>query len=351
LAPVTTNGDGKLDLLLSNSQRELFMWFGTGTSFNGQALNRIYGAGWVADLDVRPFFAQKVTTDFNASGASDILWKSDAAGQFETWMMGGATLQRASGFALPTGYRIMTTGDFNGDGYADLLLTSSARDTVMWFGNGIGFRGQSLARVYGSGWSATGNFEVNGDGRSDLLWSNSSNGQFETWVMNGAALVQARGYSLPAGYTILTTGDFNGDGFSDLLIGNTSRDLVMWFGTGNGGFNGQALNRRYGAGWVAIGQVDINGDGKSDLIWRDTVSGQFETWQMNGAELTRATGYVLPAGYGILGTGDFNGDGNADLLIGNASRQIAMWFSTGTSFNGQSLNRAYGAGWNVLSSF
>lgn len=345
------NGDGKLDLLLSNSQRELFMWFGTGTSFNGQALNRIYGGGWVADLDVRPFFAQRVTTDFNASGASDILWKSDTAGQFETWMMGGATLQRAIGFTLPTGYRIMTTGDFNGDGHADLLLTSAARDTVMWFGNGVGFRGQSLARVYGNGWSAVGNVEINGDGRSDLLWLNGSSGQFEAWVMNGVTLVQARGYSLPAGYSILTTGDFNGDGFSDLLIGNASRELVMWFGTGNGGFNGQALNRQYGAGWVAVGQVDINGDGKSDLIWRDTNSGQFETWQMNGAELTRAAGYALPAGYGILGTGDFNGDGNTDLLIGNGSRQIAMWFSTGTSFNGQSLNRAYGTGWNVLSSF
>ncbi len=77
-----------------------------------QALNRTYGAGWVADLDVRPFFARKATTDFNANGSSDILWKGDAVGQFETWMMAGATLERASGFVLPTGYRIMAAGDF-----------------------------------------------------------------------------------------------------------------------------------------------------------------------------------------------------------------------------------------------
>jgi hypothetical protein len=344
------NGDGRMDLLLSNSQRELFMWFGDGTTFSGQAINRTYGAGWVADLDVRPFFAQKVTTDFNANGSSDILWKSDGTGQFETWMMAGGSLQRASGFALPAGYRIQATGDFNADGYNDLLLTSAARDTVMWLGNGVGFRGQSLNRIYGVGWSAIGNFEVNGDGRSDLLWHNSANGQFETWIMSGATLVQARGYTLPAGYRILTTGDFNGDGFTDLLLSSSSRDLVMWFGTG-AGFNGQALNRQYGAGWAPAGLVDVDGDGKDDLVWRDTASNQFETWQMNGAQLNRATGFALPAGYGILGTGDYNGDGNTDLLIGNQARQIAMWFSTGSSFNGQSLNRAYGAGWNVLSSF
>jgi hypothetical protein len=168
--------------------------------------------------------------------------------------MSGATLVKATGFTLPTGYRVFTTGDFNGDSNSDLLLTNGARELAMWFGTGTSFNGQSLGRIYGAGWSAVGLFDANGDGVSDLLWRNDANGQIETWNMNGATLVKATGFTLPAGYQVYGTGDYNGDGFSDLLLSGPSRELVMWFGTGTT-FNGQALGRVYGVGWTVLSSL------------------------------------------------------------------------------------------------
>ena len=37
------------------------------------------------------------------------------------------------------------------------------------------------------------------------------------------------------------------------------------------------------AQWTLLGVGDLDGDGKADLVWRDSFTGQTETWKMNGA--------------------------------------------------------------------
>lgn len=340
------NGDGKLDLLLYGNGRDLVMWFGTSMGFNAQSLGRSFGTGWTAsELDV------------NGDGRSDLLWRNDTTGQFETWIMDGATLASAHGFQLQSGYKILAVGDFNGDRKSDLVLANGARELVMWFGTGTSFNGLSMGRIYTPGWRVSGGADVNGDGKSDLIWINDGASQFETWVMDSATLVTAKGYQLGAGYRLLAHGDYNGDGLADVFLSGPGRDQVMWFGTGDG-FNGQALNRVYGMGWETGPQMgygsprashDFNGDGISDLLWQADVPERFEVWMMESTTLKSAKEYMLPSGSRLLAIGDFDGDRRDDLLIGSASRELVMWMNTGNSFFPVALNRFYGAGWTVSS--
>jgi hypothetical protein len=236
------NGDGQLDLFATSAARDMVMWFGNGRGFAAQSLGRTYGPGWSAVGRV----------DFNKDGISDLLWRNDQTGQFETWVMNGITLVSGRGFQLPPNYRVATVGDFNGDGISDLFLTSPSRDMVMWFGTGTSFTGQSLNRTYGVGWKPVGQIDFNADGKDDLLWH--SNGQFEAWVMDGIQLTRARGFGLPNGYQVIDAGDYNGDGYFDLFLTSSARDMVMWFGDG-ASFSAQSLNRTYGPGWSTVSVI------------------------------------------------------------------------------------------------
>lgn len=236
------DGDGRLDLFSTGTNRDMVMHLSGGKSFAPVSLNRTYDVGWVAVGHV----------DVNTDGKSDLIWRSDATGLFETWVMDGPILVHARAFQLPAGYRIAAYGDFDGSGRTDLLTTSAARDMVVWWANPDGgFRTQSLGRSYGQGWRPRGGVDFDGDQRDDLLWVNDTTGVFETWLMDGPNLASAQAFQLPSGYGLFGTGDYNGDGRSDLFITSTARDQVMWFRRG-ASFVSTSLNRSYGVGWSVL---------------------------------------------------------------------------------------------------
>lgn len=137
------NGDGRVDLLVANAQNRLFMGLGTGSSFPLTDMNRSFAPGWTATGQL----------DYNGDGRHDLFWVSASGeGYFETWMMNGATLQAAQGYAAPAAYRVLGFGDFNGDKRTDVLFTSDGRELQMWTSNGPGFAVQVISVITGPGW-------------------------------------------------------------------------------------------------------------------------------------------------------------------------------------------------------
>jgi hypothetical protein len=88
----------------------------------GNGDNGSIGATWV-------FVPSNNTHDFNGDTLSDIVWQ-DTSGNTAVWLMNGAAIRAASGFALP-GWSIVGQRDFNGDGKADLLWRDGAGDTYI----------------------------------------------------------------------------------------------------------------------------------------------------------------------------------------------------------------------------
>ena len=84
--------------------------------------------------------------------------------------------------------------------------------------------------------------------------------------------------------------------------------------------------------------ADFNRDGKSDLLWRQTGTGALVDWQMDGGTIVSSTN-VTSAGlqikpdstWSIVEVGDFNGDGKSDLLWRQSTTgAFAEWLMDGS---------------------
>jgi hypothetical protein len=88
----------------------------------------------------------------------------------------------------------------------------------------------------------------------------------------------------------LGTGDFNGDGTSDILWRNTSTGEVDTWLMNNGHVTGGAALGSVSSAWQFAGIGDYTGNGTSDVLWRNTNTGAVDTWIVNNDRLTGGSG-------------------------------------------------------------
>jgi regulation of enolase protein 1 (concanavalin A-like superfamily) len=233
------NGDGKLDLVLTN--------FSVVGIYPGRG-DFTFGAR--VELPASPDYDNAiVAADFNGDGRLDIA--ATTFGQpIDVFLNQGALLFSAA--SIPVGFSLwdVAAGDLNQDGKADLVVASSAWES--------------------SGYSA-GVFHV-------LL--GNGNGTFQTPVSHATSV---------HGALTIALGDFNRDGHIDVATGNRSTRLidtpctgfVYWDsvtiapGVGNGTF-GAPASFRLGSQNIgdelfqnrhnSIAAADLNGDGSTDLV-------------------------------------------------------------------------------------
>ncbi len=366
VAAADFNGDGKLDLAVSDETTGLTVLVGAGDgTFQ---LGPTYDSGGMDS-----FFA--VVADINGDGKADIVMSNDCASDCSTGSVVALIGNGNGSFHAPakfltngSTFLASTAGDFNHDSRSDLVLTGGCGnadcsvgsvDVLLNAGNG----NFEPAASYGSGGSspisvAVGDF--NGDGQPDIAVSNScaspedcssgtmgvllgkSDGTFQTAVVSG----------VPPG--TLAVGDFNGDGRLDLAItssptgsaSGSNGSVNILLGNGNGTF-ASAVAFSSGAPYAhAVAVADFNGDGNLDLA---IANGNCMNNNNEEGELqcgTGSVGLLLGNGDGsfkpavlystidtfafTITTGDFNGDGKLDLAVGNANCAIPTLCEPGT---------------------
>lgn len=294
--------------------------------------------------------ARRVVNDLDADGLSDMVWQGPASGYFETWRMEGQRLARALGFQLPAGQKVLTAGDLNGDRKLDLIVRSDTNALFFYAGNGVTFAIEPVRPITPNpGWRAIGSTDMDGDGNQDLLWLHPDSNEFQVWLMQGSLVRSTRTHTMPADTRVVTTGDFGGDGTADVLVMNAARELSLWLGNGSG-FSSQRLSvsNPIAPGWVAWGDVDMNADGRADLLWSTPATSYFEWWNMQGAQVQRASGATPAADQRVAGTGDFNGDGLADMVLKGVANDLHVGVSDGVLFNRTPFNIVAGPGWLPL---
>lgn len=287
-------------------------------------------------VDARSAFA--ASTDFNADGHEDVVWRNQLSGDVAIWLMNGAAVLQGPVVSpgVPLTWQIVGIGDFNADGRSDLLWRNTAGDVAIWLMNGVAILQSAAVSNVPLAWQMAAVGDLNGDGRDDLVWRNTQNGDVAAWLMNGAAVLQGPVISLgsPLAWQIVGTADLDGNGRSDLIWRHTqSGDVAAWL------MNGVVVAHSVGIGnvpgvWQIVGLADLDADGRDDLVWRHVQNGNAAVWLMNGAAVTAAPviAFAVPLAWQIAAMLDVNADGRGDAVWRNAETgDVAVWLMDGAT--------------------
>jgi hypothetical protein len=219
-------GDGKLDLLLTNSS---LSWAGVLRG-NGDGTFQTATTFWL-NGNSRP--AGIALADVNGDGKLDLLTADNFTHQVGVMLgFGNGTFQSATTY--PSGGlnpNSVAAADVNGDGYLDLLVANGRGDTLgVLLGNGDGtFQATTSYSSGGSTPSGIAVADVNGDGQPDLLTANFNSNNASVLLGNGTGTFQpAVTFSTGTGRpSDLIAADVNGDGKPDLLAVNTDNNTAV----------------------------------------------------------------------------------------------------------------------------
>src|SRR6266699_3917489 len=266
------NGDGKLDLAVVNfGDWNIYVLLGNGDG-TFQAARSVYfasGGGF-------PWYV--VTADFNGDGKLDLAVSNYGDNSFSVLLGNGdGTFQPPRTLPIGTHPALVAVGDFNGDGKPDLAVadygcpldcTSSPSNTVtvlLGNGNGTFLPGPSLTVGNGPAGVAVGDF--NGDGKPDLAVANLNDNTLSILLGNGDGTFQAPQTFAGVGTKpyFVAVGDFNRDGKPDLVITNhLGNTVTVLLGNGDGTFQpAQTFLVDSDPVYATVG--DFNGDGVQDL--------------------------------------------------------------------------------------
>ncbi|MBI3702042.1 MAG: VCBS repeat-containing protein [Afipia sp.] len=232
------NGDGKLDIVVSNlTSNTVGVLLGQG---NGHFST-------VSDFYVNGNFPYDVALgDMNNDGKLDIIVSNELDNNIGV-MLGdgtgnyGATTTTYSGGQHPTE---LAVGDFNGDGNLDVAVSNIGNPSninvgiLLGDGNGV----LTLSGTYNSGGQPGGLAvgDVNGDGKLDIVVANSSNNTVGILLGNGDGSFTNAGIyaSGGGGASEVSLADMNGDGRLDIVVDNsTSNTVGVLLNNGFGGFS------------------------------------------------------------------------------------------------------------------
>src|SRR6266487_1245275 len=266
------NGDGKLDLAVVNfGDWNIYVLLGNGDG-TFQAARSVYfasGGGF-------PWYV--VTADFNGDGKLDLAVSNYGDNSFSV-LLGNGDGTFLAPQVTPVGLNpwYFAVGDFNGDGKLDLAVadygcpldcTSSPSNTVtvlLGNGNGTFLPGPSLTVGNGPAGVAVGDF--NGDGKPDLAVANLNDNPLSILLGNGDGPFQAPQTFAGVGTRpyFVAAGDFNRDGKPDLVITNhLGNTVTVLLGNGDGTFQpAQTFLVDSDPVYATVG--DFNGDGVQDL--------------------------------------------------------------------------------------
>jgi hypothetical protein len=362
------NGDGHLDLLVSNSCNN-------SSSCTSGAVGVLLGNGDGTFQNAVQYLsggetAQSVAvTDLNADGKLDLVVSNQCElngncqnGTSTTVLLGNGdgTFQLSASYAssssdfnglmLPPVTSVML-GDVNGDGKPDVLVTTSCDgnsitcssgsvSVLLGYGDGTLQAGVIYSSAGASAYGVT-TADVNGDGKPDVIVanecvsvSNCNNGAVTVLLSNGDGTFQP-GVSYSSGglYALwLASADVNGDGNADIVVTNecvNSNDcsqgvVSVLLGNGDGTFQSPITYSSNNDG-ETVALADVNGDGKPDIVLgvecanSNCTGGGVNIMLGNGdGTFQSAISYSSGGFYAVgVAVGDTNGDGKPDIIVAN----------------------------------
>lgn len=233
------NGDGKTDIVWSDTSNKIYIWLSNGNGFVSQFVGQ-NAPGWTV----------VGAGDVNGDGDADLLVYNPSPARFGWWVMNGATVLSYHSQSVNSTWKFATTGDFNGYGMVDIVWIDPSSNVYLWSSTGNAFT-SSLVAKNAPGWSIVGSGDVNGDGDADLLVYNPSPARLGWWLMNGSTVLSYYSQPVSSSWKFSATGDFNGDGKIDVAWLASGKTLYFWTSNGSS-FSASAPVGNFTPGWSII---------------------------------------------------------------------------------------------------
>ena len=359
------NGDGKIDLVVSNKfSSDVSVLLGDGHGSFGAP------RGFVADQEP----LSVVVSDVNQDGTPDVMTLNQGVQIPDVVVLlgnpDGSLVGVEDLFTQPNPDTIVC-GDVDNDGLPDLIVghppaPPSTVGTLLVYRARAqgGFAPPTSVQSVGDGFGlARGDF--NGDGRLDLVTVNQSTKDVSVYLARaGGGFASGHSYPLGAAPSAVTAGDWNHDGRSDLAVTFQSRQCSVTTATlcsSNAGCPeghcsvtttrachtssecpsvetcqggeiclgavgilsaqpdgtlGSLTTMPVGSGPVAVDFGDFNKDGKLDLVVANTASNELSILSGNGDGTFQPASTIsnLPGVRGFT-VADFDRDGRDDLAV------------------------------------
>jgi len=316
------NGDGKLDLAVSNAgANTVSVLLGNGDGTFAAKVD--YATGNL------PMAA--AVGDFNHDGIPDLVVADQADNTVSILLgTGGGAFGPQTVYATGNQPSAVVVADLDGDGNLDLAVANQADNTVsILFGHGDGTFAEHLDYAAGENPRALIAADFNGDGKLDLAVANDvTPGGTATILLNHGDGSYLPGTAYATGDSVsLVAADFNGDGKLDFAAVNRLAGMLsVYTGNGNGTFKAVANQAtRMPPSPAGLALADVNGDGTLELLVAGDADTGLTALENNNAALFSPILQYAAVAATALAVGDLNNDGSIDLVLAAAeSNTIAV---------------------------
>ena len=193
-----------------------------------------------------------------------------------------------------------------------------------------------------------------GDAKADVL-AIDPNGALLMYRGTGSGgFVPNAGQQIGSGwgsFTALLSTEWSGDGKQDLLARNTDGTLLLYRGNGRGGFltgTGESIGSGWGGFTALVAPGDFSGDSHPDLLALQP-DGTLLLYRGNGESGFIGGGIPIAAGWGgftaLLAPGDWSGDGKPDVLARASDGGLFMYRGNGRGSFVTGSGQKIGSGW------
>jgi hypothetical protein len=379
-----TDGDGKIDMVVTNNGSNNILSVYRNTSING-SLN-LSSFATKADFSTSGTQNGIVLGDLDGDGKLDIIVTNYTFNTLSiyrnTSTIGNINFATRVDFVTETGPDKIHLGDLDGDGRLDMVVTNKVAKTISIFNNlstigNINYTSFSkvltltpsivaLPYYYMAALFDVALNDLNGDGKLDIAVTYGdfkfSNQYYSLKTFKNTSTFGSFNFvkSIEFGYMgtqeiSITLGDIDGDGKQDMAITNVGQDLISIYRNTSTidsiiFVSKVDFQTQFGTTISKVKFGDLDGDGKLDMAVNTT----------NGVTLFKNTSTIGSLSFTIskvtlsiplkdISLGDLDGDGKLDLTLTNSNaisvlRYIGIPSSTITTFTPTSAS----SGANVI---